>query len=471
MSKFFKISFNKDIFFLGLGNIIRLILVISYSRLMTLFLSFEELANYYIVFSIYTFFSFIIIGSVGNYINRKTIEWYEENNLKSALKQIFIKFLFPLSIFSFLPVFVYSFYVYDSIKTSIIICALVFTLILFKTFNETVYPIFNIIRKNIKYVYFLLTFNLLNLLFSVLFVYFFGYNFEFWMLGLICSNLIVALLAWKSLFINSKSQNTLKLNIKELYNFSSNILIGHILIWFLTDGFRFFAKNKFDTNSLGILLLGLMVSTQIFSLIEHFLNQIIYPRYLKKISTNNFNERSVAFNKYFNKVLPIVFLSAIFMSLSSAEILSILIDKSKINNTIIFVFQVAIWIEFFRILINSLKNITTSEFQTQKLILPYFIGCLIFILGIILYDFNVKSLSALLLLSYFLISIICIKMFNKIIKIKLDILNIIKLFGYLIPIFILLFLFDKIIITILCSFYFMLIIYNFLNKDYLNEII
>ena len=268
MSKFFKISFNEDIFFLGLGNIIRLILVISYSRLMTLFLSFEELANYYIVFSIYTFFSFIIIGSVGNYINRKTIEWYKENNLKSALKQIFIKFLFPLSIFSFLPVFVYSFYVYDSIKTSIIICALVFTLILFKTFNETVYPIFNIIRKNIKYVYFLLAFNLLNLLFSVLFVYFFGYNFEFWMLGLICSNLIVALLAWKNLFINSKIQNTLKLNIKELYNFSSNILIGHILIWFLTDGFRFFAENKFDTNSLGILLLGLMVSTQIFSLIE-----------------------------------------------------------------------------------------------------------------------------------------------------------------------------------------------------------
>jgi hypothetical protein len=291
------------------------------------------------------------------------------------------------------------------------------------------------------------------------------------MLGLICSNLIVALLAWKNLFINSKIQNTLKLNIKELYNFSSNILIGHILIWFLTDGFRFFAENKFDTNSLGILLLGLMVSTQIFSLIEHFLNQIIYPRYLKKISTNNFNERSVAFNKYFNKVLPIVFLSAIFMSLSSAEILSILIDKSKINNTIIFVFQVAIWIEFFRILINSLKNITTSEFQTQKLILPYFIGCFIFILGIILYDFNVKSLSALLLLSYFLISIICIQMFNKIIKIKLDILNIIKLFGYLIPIFIPLFLFDKIIITILCSFYFILIIYNFLNKDYLNEII
>ena len=46
----------------------------------------------------------------------------------------------------------------------------------------------------------------------------------------------------------------------------------------------------------------------------------------------------------------------------------IIIPSIKINNTIIFVFQVAIWIEFFRILINSLKNITTSEFQTQKLI-------------------------------------------------------------------------------------------------------
>ena len=105
------------------------------------------------------------------------------------------------------------------------------------------------------------------------------------MLGLISSNFLIAIISWNSLGQEFTLNNKSSLNYKEIYSFSSNILVGHVLIWILTDGFRFFAENKFDTNSLGILLLGLMVSTQIFSLIEHFLNQIIYPRYLKKIST------------------------------------------------------------------------------------------------------------------------------------------------------------------------------------------
>ena len=466
----FKLNLNNDVISLGIGNLLRIILVILYSRLMTYYLSFQELSSYYIVFSIYTFFSFIIIGSLGTYINRKTIVWIKKNSLRSAFNQIFLKFLIPLSLLSVLFVFVYTFFSYNSISYSITICLLVFLLIIIKTSNETVYPIFNIINKNSKYVFFLILFNFLNLLFSVLFVNIFGYNFQFWMLGLILSNLFVLILSWNTLFPGSREQSIIKLNYKELYNFSSSILIGHILIWFLTDGFRFVAENKFDPNSLGILLLGLMVSTQIFSIIENFLNQLMYPKYLKNISTNNFRTREKAFNSYLNKIFPIIFLSAIFISLSSKEVLTILVDKSKINPSIVFIFQIAVWIEFLRIIINTLKHITMSEFKTQKLIIPYLIGCIVFIIGIFLYDFTIKSLSILLLLSYILITLICIFIFNNIILIKFDISKTIRLFVYLVPSYLVLFFFDQIVFTLLSSLYFAVVMYNFINKDYSNEI-
>lgn len=466
----FKLNFNNDVVSLGLGNLFRILLVIIYSRSMTYYLSFEELSSYYIVFSIYTFFSFIIIGSLGTYINRKTIDWIKKNSLRSAFNQIFIKFLAPLSILSIVSVFIYTFYSYGSINYSIIICLLVFLLIIIKTCNETVYPVFNIINKNTKYIFFLLLFNCLNLLFSVLFVNLFGYKFQYWMLGLILSNLFVLILSWRTLFQKSKEESTISLNFKELYSFTSNILLGNVLIWFLTDGFRFIAEKKFDPNSLGILLLGLMVSTQIFSIIESFLSQLMYPRYLKSISTDNFDVREKAFNSYLNIIIPTIFLSAIFVSLSTQEILSILIDKSKINSSIVFIFKVAVWIEFFRIILNALKHITTSEFKTQKLIFPYLMGCLIFIIGILFYDFTIRSLSILLLISYFLITILCFFLFNNILFIKLDVLRLIRLFVYLIPSYLVLYFFDQIIFTLFSSLYFAVIMYNFLNKDFSNEI-
>ena len=88
MREFFKIKFNKDVFLISTGNVFRILLVIAYSRLMTYFLDYEQLSKYFIVFSIYTFFSFIIIGSIGTYINRKTIEWVEDKTLKDGLLKL-----------------------------------------------------------------------------------------------------------------------------------------------------------------------------------------------------------------------------------------------------------------------------------------------------------------------------------------------------------------------------------------------
>ena len=465
MTDFFKIKFNKDIFLISTGNALRIILVIVYSRLMTYFLDYDQLSKYFIVFSIYTFFSFIIIGSIGTYINRKTIEWVNDKTLKHALLNLLKNILMPIIIIAFLSVFIYSYIVYESINYSLLICLLVCSLILFKTSSEAIYPIFNLLNLNSKYIFFLILFNFLNLVLSSLFVYFFDFSFQYWMLGLISSNFLIAIISWNSLGQEFKLNNKSNLNYKEIYSFSSSILVGHVLIWFLTDGFRFIAEYKFSSDNLGILILGLVVASQIFAVIENVLSQLLYPIYLKNISNKTFEKRSEAFNVYLNKIIPIILFTAIFISLSSFEVLTVLVDSSKINNELIIIFQIGLWIEFLRILINTLKHITISEYKTSKIIIPYSFGAIIFFIGILFLDLTITVFPFLLLSSYLVTSILSFFSFNRIIKIKFKFLYYLKLILYFLPVFICLVYYKNIITLLVCGTYLSLILYQLINNE------
>ena len=465
MKEFFKIKFNKDIFLISTGNVFRIILVIAYSRLMTYFLDYDQLSKYFIVFSIYTFFSFIIIGSIGTYVNRKTIEWVQDKTLKDGLLMLLKNILAPIIIIAFFSVFLYSYIVYQSINYSLLICLLVCSLILFKTSSEAIYPIFNLLNLNSKYIFFLILFNFLNLVLSSLFVYFFDFSFQYWMLGLISSNFLIAIISWNSLGQEFKLNNKSNLNYKEIYSFSSSILVGHVLIWFLTDGFRFIAEYKFSADNLGILILGLVVASQIFAVIENVLSQLLYPIYLKNISNKTFEKRSEAFNVYLNKIIPIILFTAIFISLSSFEVLTVLVDSSKINNELIIIFQIGLWIEFLRILINTLKHITISEYKTSKIIIPYSFGAIIFFIGILFLDLTISVFPFLLLSSYLVTSILSFFSFNRIIKIKFKFLYYLKLILYLLPVFICLVYYKNIITLLVCGTYLSLILYQLINNE------
>lgn len=469
MIKLFRINFNKDIFIITIGNLIRIFLVIAYTRLMTYFLNYEELSKYYLIFSIYTFFSYIIIGSIGLYINRKTLEWVEDKTLIDALISLFKKLLIPITLAAFLIVFLYTIVVYNSVNYSIVICLLVGSLIIFKTSNETIYPIFNLLNLNYQYIRFLIIFNILNLALSSVFVSFFDVKFQYWMLGLITSNFLIAIMSWRSLNIHLKKSKKSNINYFEIFSFSSNIILGHTLIWFLTDGFRFIAEQKFNSYDLGILLLGLSLATQIFSIVDNILNQLLYPKYLDKISNSNFETRSEAFNSFLSKILPVVMSTAIFVFLSTNEVLKIIVDSSKLNKELIYIFKIGIGIEFLRILINILKQITISEYKTSKIVFPYMLGVVLFLIGIFVIDNTLSDFPFLLLLSYSLITSLSLLSFNKIIKITFNYQKLIKLKLTLMPVFICLIFFNNTISFVLCGLFFSLVLYQFINKDFINE--
>ena len=111
-----------------------------------------------------------------------------------------------------------------------------------------------------------------------------------------------------------------------------------------------------------------------------------------------------------------------------------------------------------------------SEYKTNKIILPYLIGCLIFIFGILVYNnTDLFVLGFLLLLSYLTISIISIFSFNRIIRIKLNYFEIVKTLIYVTPLILSLLYFKNIITLIISILYFSLVIYYLINKNYVNH--
>ncbi len=417
--KLLGLKLNKDILILGLGNIPRFILLIVYTRLQTYFLDYENLSRFYLVFSIYTFFSFIIIGPVGTYVTRNILEWYKSNQINSGLRQIFLKIIIPIAICAFIILALLG-SAFEISPNSIYIALIICLIIISKTANELIFPVFNLIDKNLVYLFLVLVFHILNPVFSVVIIKIYEPTFGFWLTGLILSNLVVAIIGW-NIISKLPQNNTIKLNFKQLRSFSYYIMLGNILAWTLTDGFRFIAEVKIGLANTGILILGLMAASQIFANVEVLINQFLMPRYLQNIAKADYASRSKAFNNLLNASVPLYLIIVIVSSQLSEVVLNIIIDKSKINISLVGVFITGIWIEFIKIVLNTLKNILTSEYRTNSIIPPFLLGAFILLSGLFSNQFNsIGFIANLILSSYILVIAFSLISFNRIIKIKFD---------------------------------------------------
>tara|TARA_B100001094_G_scaffold163836_1_gene158599 strand:+ start:18532 stop:19941 length:1410 start_codon:yes stop_codon:yes gene_type:complete len=423
--KLLGLKINNDILILGIGNIPRFVLLVLYSRFQTYFLDYENLSKFYLAFSIYTFFSFIIIGPIGNYITRNVLEWYKSNNMNTGLALVIYKIIVPIALIALILISLLG-TVYDLGYSSFYLALVVSLIIITKTSNELIFPVFNLIDKNIIYLSLIILFHILNPVASILIIKTYEPTFIYWLSGLIISNFIVAIIGWR--IIKKLPQNDpIKFNFKELKSFSYFIMLGNVIGWMLTDGFRFIAENQIGLTNTGILILGLISATQIFSNLEVLINQFLIPKYLQKIADSDYELRSKAFNKLFNASIQIYLIVALLAIQFSDIILNIIIDKSKINDMLLLVFVIGIFIELTKVILNILRNISTSEYKTKAIVFPFFIGVIVMLIGFYSNQFNSIILIAfLILISYMCVIVTSIISFNRIINIKVNFKNILN---------------------------------------------
>ncbi|MEY8214476.1 MAG: hypothetical protein RPR97_08335 [Colwellia sp.] len=374
-------SSRRDFIVIVLGKLALVTLAVFSIKLSTKFLSPEIMGQFYVFTTIYTFFVLFLITPVGQYFNRYTHKWESEKILHNRLLRHFL-YMIVISLLSLLgSVFLYSqgwTAGLSMVQFSLMIGMFVFVL----SANQTVVPILNMLNHRVAFIGFSFLTAALALLLSCAFVINIETILIYWLAGILLANILVLLIAWFFLyekvlpFNNEVSSFSFELfNKNKLFDvarFSLPVAIAMVFMWAQNIGYRMSVESLMGAHYLGLLGVGLMLSTQLSSVVESILMQYLHPIFYKRIQSEIFEERLAAANFYIGISIPLYFSLALFLTYSIEYIFPVLIDEQYSDGAIYCVFGV--WLEFFRMTTNAFSNIAHSEIKMKSYMLPYVFG-------------------------------------------------------------------------------------------------
>ena len=76
---------NRDLSIILLGRVLQVLIALVAIRVLTTFLSPEEVGNYYIILALLAFFNLVLLNPPGMYFGRHLLQWQRSKNLLNAL--------------------------------------------------------------------------------------------------------------------------------------------------------------------------------------------------------------------------------------------------------------------------------------------------------------------------------------------------------------------------------------------------
>lgn len=430
------IKINKELFILVLGRILQIVILLIALRISSKLLAPNEMGNLYLVLSICSFFAFFLINPIGQYINRKTHEWYKDSNLLGKL-YIYNYYIISASIFSI--ILIYSMYIYGIGNTIELKLLIIFIplYIFFNTWNQTIIPMINMLEKRIAFTILTILTLLLSLAFSYYFISYYGTLGIYWFLGQIFGFAIMAIIAFIYFVKYIDNSFNFKIahswininNIKKILIFVLPLAVSVFFVWMQSQSYRIIIEKYIGAEFLGYFGVGMAISIAISSSFETIVMQFLYPKMYKSMNDND--SFKVVFTNTINSIIPIYFLLAVSVSFLSIYITTILVD-TKYHSVYIFVIF-GIWIEFFRMSSNLISTVSHSKMKTSKLIFPNLVGGGMVLFGVYIvskYQNYELLIPLILLLAGFVLFILMFYKMNELIKIKFNFRNFFSIFIY-----------------------------------------
>ena len=366
---------NKNFLIISIGRGIQILLSIVILRVSTNFLKSSEMGVFYLLISLLSYFSMTLIGPVGNFINRKVHYWKENGELlQSFIKYNFFVLLVSIISIPIVYILTKNLGVLANIDT-LHLTLIVSTGIYFTTLNTFFSPTLNLLNHRIAFVIFSNLTLLGNILFSILFVNIFEASGFWWFAGQILSQILFTILSGLYFFskIDEKKSFNLKGKIKSkdfksVLSFSIPLAIATFFMWTTNESYRFIIERYLSLEYLGLIAIGIAISTKIATAVETLIHQLFHPQFFKAINTSDSLERSKAWNNFFKISLPAYISVTLFMSCMSPFLLRILASKEYYDAWIFLVFGA--FLNLSRMVTNHVALIAHSEFSTKHLILP-----------------------------------------------------------------------------------------------------
>lgn len=466
---------QSDLFILAIGKIVQMLLLFLAVRLFTTYLPDTEVGNLILMLAVAMFLGLALINPVGSYINRELNNWVDERVLLQKFL-FFNLYIIFVSVFAFaLPYLLIPFGVGQSINTlyfSIVVSLFVF----FNTWNQTVIPALNLLFYRKAFVLFTILSISLYLSIAVSFVFIIEQTAYWWLAGQVIGLAIGFVFAFLFLFrkvLTGHEKIKFKFNtdgLGKVLRFSLPLALATAMLWALSNSYKLIIEGHLGTEALAYIGLALMLATSLSGAVESLLMQVFHSPFYKGISgAVSIEQRSQAFQTFLNGTLPLI-AGAIFLLVCLAPfLLEILADK---RFSVIYPFlMLGLGIEFLRVSTNIISHAAHSEYQTHISIVPYTVGALASIVGVI-YFLEHENWQYFVIASLFLgwLLTFSLMVFNtrKLFSFKLPVVQIIKVLVQLIPVGLVAWFFgdssesmiESIIIILIASLYTSIVLYR-----------
>ena len=375
---------------LAFGRATQMLIMFATYRLLSTFFSTEEMSTYYFLLSIAGFFGLIVANPLGMYLNR-IIHRAKKEDLVNAVVTTFAKLMVALTLIVVPVVLMAQSKISDRSFSILIIGFMLLAYVVGTTINGTFVSILNILAINNAFVVLTILTSLIGLMTSIFFVKFINHDPIFWLLGQSVALIIFGLIALFFIKRHGPSNtNSYKINKKEVMAFAIPILVTNIFVWIMSQSFRFFLKGSINDAVLGEMAFGLGLATALAVAVEYLFQQLLFPDFYSALNDTK-ADREKSWNKLFSKSAPAYICLVVYMSTLSPFIINVLAD-GKFQNATKF-FALGSVYEFFRMLGNMNNMAFQSEMKTKKAILPYAVGGLLTISGIVYISFNPEFIS------------------------------------------------------------------------------
>lgn len=391
----------------------------------------QQLGKYYIFLSLFMLATLSIINPLGQYVNRFTYMWKINGHLLLWMKR-YVAFIVMFSLL-FSVGYIVRLYLLDDVDKLVpaFTCFLYITAV---SINQFFLHSLNILDKRKEFS--ILT--LFTAFFSLVFAYILlnlhlkaVEDVYLWLFGIVFANFLSMVISW--FILNKDEYNANKtdpVKIKPILNFCLPIAFSTFFMWILNSGYRFGVEHIMGIGYLGVMAVCFSVSSQIMSVVESLVTQILQPTLFKKIDIKDEKKRINHLKIYINDCIAIYFSIFVFSAFFMHYIFLFLIDKKYLVYTPIGV--VAICSEFFRVSTNACAMIFFGEKDMKRNIYPYAIGSLVLMVGF--FSFSIFKITEylfliipmIILLSSFVVFISCLFYIKKYGDLNIDMLFIFK---------------------------------------------
>lgn len=364
------------------GRAAQFLLALAMMRVATTLLSPEEMGRVALVLTTIAFFALFLVNPVGMFINRRLHAWQASGVARRYLIR-YVGYLLLVGIAAAIALTVI--HVNGIVNFGIAIgwlLLLVCGSLLLNTINQTSIPSLNMLGDSNKFVLLTVATIAVSFACATFLVQAVQHKAEYWLLGLLLGQTILAVVGSKVLFVKLRSSETHKTSVKiqkrhlqVLFNFAWPVAIAAGLAWVQGQGYRYLMDGQIGLASLGLFVAGYGVSAGMIAAFESVLTTYFQPRLYRDVSVAHPEHQAHAWHRYAAAVIPSLILTVSIIITLAPELTKLLLGD-KFQSAAEFVVWGAL-AEAARVLMGVYSLIAHVHMRTRWLILPNFAGAVI----------------------------------------------------------------------------------------------